>query len=55
MVVPYKNHTLEPFKDLGFDSQMNSKHASQIHMKFVDYAATHFHTRCALSSTITNS
>jgi hypothetical protein len=51
----YNNHTLEPFKELGLDSQRIEKLASNLHVHFVNYAVKLVHTRRALSSTIINS
>ena len=48
----YNNHTLEPFKELGLDSQRVKKLASKLHVHSVNYAAKLVHSRRALSSTI---
>jgi len=51
----YNTEALEPFKDLGLDSQRLTVFASKLDVHFVNYAAKLAHTRCALSSTIINS
>ena len=51
----YNWHTLEPFQELGLDSQIVKKLASKLHVHSVNYAAKLVHTRRALSSTIINS
>jgi hypothetical protein len=52
----YDNHTLEPLKELGLDSQrVIKKLASKLHVHSVNYAAKLIHTRRALSSTIIKS
>ena len=51
----YNNYTLEPFKELGLDSQRGKKLASKLHVHSVYYAAKLVHTRHALSSTVINS
>ena len=48
----YKNHTLEPLKELGLNSL---KLRNLLHVHSVNYAAKLVHTRRALSSTIINS
>jgi hypothetical protein len=48
----YNRHTLEPFKDLGLDSQRVQKLASKLHAHSVNYAAKLAHSRRANSSTI---
>ena len=45
---------LEPFKELGLDSQRVKKLASKLHVHSVNYAAKLVHTRRALSGTIIN-
>jgi len=50
----YNNHTLEPFKELGLDSQRVRKLAFKLHVYSVKYAAKLIHTRRALSSTVIN-
>jgi len=50
----YNNYTLEPFQELGLDSQIVKKLASKLHVHSVNYAAKLVHTRRALSSTIIN-
>jgi len=51
----YKTHTLQPFKELGLDSQRVKKLASKLHVHAVNLAAKLVHTRRALSSTVINS
>ena len=54
----YSNHTLEPFNELGLDSQSDQKLASKLHsvnVHAVNYAAKLVNTKCALSSTVINS
>jgi len=46
---------VEPFKELGLDSQRVKEIASKLHVHSVNYAAKVVHTRRALSSTIINS
>ena len=48
----YNNHTLEPFKELGLESQRVKKLASKLHVHSVNFAAKLVHNRRALSSTI---
>jgi hypothetical protein len=48
-------YTLEPFKELGLDSQRVKKLASKLHVHSVNFAAKLVHTRRALSSTVINS
>ena len=50
----YSIHTLEPFKELGLDTQRAKKHASKLHVHSVNYATKLVHTKRALSSTIIN-
>jgi hypothetical protein len=49
------NNTLEPFEELGLDSQRVKKLASELHVHSVNHAAKLVHTRRALSDTIINS
>jgi hypothetical protein len=49
------NHTLEPYKDLGLDSQKVKEFATKLHVHSVNYAAKLVHTRRALSGAIINS
>jgi len=51
----YNTHTLNPFKELGLDTQRVHKLASKLHVHSVNFAAKLVHTRRALSSTIINS
>ena len=51
----YNTHTLEPFKDLGLDSQRVKKLASKVHVHSVNLAAKLVHTRRAFSRTVINS
>ena len=51
----YNNHTLEPIKELGLDSQRDNDFASELHVHSVNYAAKLVHTKRALSSTAINS
>jgi hypothetical protein len=53
----YNNHTLEPLKELGLDSQKAKKLAAEFHVHSVNYAAKFVHIRRHVmsSSTITNS
>ena len=44
----YNNHTLEPYKDLGLDSQKVKEFATKLHVHSVNYAAKLVHTRHAL-------
>jgi hypothetical protein len=46
---------LEPFKELGLDSQRVKKLTTKLHVHSVNYAAKLVHTRRALSSTVVNS
>jgi hypothetical protein len=48
----YNNHTLEPLKELGLDSQRDKKPASKLHVHSVNYAGKRVHTRRALFSTM---
>jgi hypothetical protein len=41
----YNNLTLEPFKELGLDSQRVKKLASKLHVHSVDFTAKLVHTR----------
>ena len=47
----YNNHTLEPYHELGLDSQRVNKIASKLHIHSVNYAAKLVHNRRAHSST----
>jgi len=49
------NHTLEPFQELGLDSQRIKKLASKLHVHSVNYAAQLVLTRRAFSSPIISS
>jgi hypothetical protein len=51
----YNNHKLEPFKELGLDSQKVKKLASKLHVHSVNFAAKLVLTRRVLSNTIINS
>jgi len=50
----YNNHTLEPFKELGLDSQRVKELVSKLRVHSVNYAAKLVHTRRALDNTIIN-
>ena len=46
------NNMLEPFKELGLDSQRVKKLASKLHVHTVDYAAKLVHTRRAFPALV---
>jgi hypothetical protein len=48
----YLQGALEPFKELGLDSQRVKKLASKLHVHSVNYAGKLVHTRRTLSGTI---